>query len=795
MKCSELWLQALMGESAWLAIQNKNYPDLLTFGGLEVEERSPVAPSLNAVVVGEVVSLEKHKEANRLSVCQVKVDDSDNLLTIVCGASNVKAGIRVPAALAGAILPGDKKITKANLRGVESNGMLCAAGELGLVDETDGIMILPNDAPIGMPISDYLLLNDHVLDLSITPNRGDCLSVLGIARELSALTPVDFAKPTIPPVSPTIADVFPVQIDDVVGCPRYVGRVIKGINPAAKTPFEMKTRLERSGVRSINPVVDVTNYVMMALGQPMHAFDLAQLADGIVVRSARANETLSLLDGTDVTLDSHTMIIADGQKPLAIAGVMGGLHSGITDTTADIFLESAYFNPQTIAKQRQRYGVQSESSHRFERGVDFKLQQHAIEYATSLIISICGGEVGPVIEKVNSERLPSIMPISLSIQKVNDYLGFDLTMNEMVAVLTRLEMIVNVDEDMLSVIPPSYRFDIAMPEDLIEEIVRVHGYHHIPVHIPRANLSVPRDDNRTPSLQESARQMLMNQGFHEVITYSFVDAGKQQLLNPNVVAKELANPIVTNMSVMRTNLWSGLIDTVLYNQSRQQNRTHFFEIGTVFIDGKEKTHIAGIMSGLLHDEQWGCVDRHIDFFDVKAHVENLLSSFCGGNVVSFEKGDHLALHPGQQAALTIDGNPVGVMGKLHPRLAEEFDVSHPVYLFELFLNQLSLFDSKKIHSEISKFPEVRRDIALLVNRAIPCAKIQDTIKNVGGDLLKEVFLFDVYEGDKIPLHLKSVAYAITLQAISRTLIDDEVTALINQIIASLKESYGAELRS
>lgn len=361
MKCSELWLQEYIGACAWQEIQRANYPDLLTFGGIEVEERSRVAPPLNKVVVGDVVSCEKHPEATRLSVCKVKVDDTDALLTIVCGASNVRAGIRVPTALVGAVLPGDKQITKAKLRGIESHGMLCAGDELGL-PETDGILILADDAPVGMSISDYLLLEDHLIDLSITPNRSDCLSIQGIARELAALANVEFNVPEMEPISETITDILPVEVQDNIGCPRYIGRIVKGINPAAKTPLYMKTRLERSGIRSINPVVDVTNYVMLLLGQPMHAFDLAQLSGGIVVRKARANETLSLLDGSEVALDVNTMVIADRQKPLAIAGVMGGLHSGISDATRDVFLESAYFDAYTIAKQRQRYGLLSESS-------------------------------------------------------------------------------------------------------------------------------------------------------------------------------------------------------------------------------------------------------------------------------------------------------------------------------------------------------------------------------------------------------------------------------------------------
>lgn len=794
MKCSELWLQEFIGASAWQEIQRANYPDLLTFGGLEVEERSSVAPPLSQVVVGEVVSCEKHPEATRLSVCKVKVDDTESLLTIVCGASNVRAGIRVPTALVGAVLPGDKHITKAKLRGVESHGMLCAGDELGL-PETDGILILADDAPVGMPISDYLLLDDRILDLSITPNRGDCLSVLGIARELAALADVEFNAPEIEPISETITDTLPVEVQDTVGCPRYIGRMIKGIHPDAKTPFYMKTRLERSGIRSINPVVDVTNYVMLLLGQPMHAFDLAQLSGGIVVRKAQANEKLSLLDGSEVALEANTMVIADLQKPLAIAGVMGGLHSGISDTTRDIFLESAYFDAYTIAKQRQHYGLLSESSHRFERGVDFELQKKAIECATSLIVEICGGEVGPLIEQISADTLPLIEPILLSVKQVNDYLGLEISEKEIIAIFARLNMSVEKLGELLSVVPPSYRFDIRIPQDLIEEVARVHGYHHIPVRIPRGNLAVPVDSNRVPPLKEIAKEVLVNQGFHEVITYSFVDEKTQSLLNPGVVARHLANPIVTNMSVMRTNLWPGLVDTVLYNQSRQQKRTHFFEIGTTFSDRAEFTHLAGIMSGNLYDEQWGCADKEVDFFDLKGHVENLLSALCHADAIWFEKSDHLALHPGQQASIVVSGEVIGVMGKMHPRVAEHLDVSSPIYLFELFLNQISKFESKNKHNDVSKFPEVRRDIALLVDRTIPCAKIQDTIKSVAGDLLKEVFIFDVYAGDKIPLHLKSVAFAIILQSCERTLVDDEVIALIDKITASLKESYEAELRS
>lgn len=795
MKCSELWLQEWMG-TVWQDVERANYPDLLTFGGLEVEELKPVSPPLHQVVIGEVVVCEKHPEANRLSVCQVKVDDTDQLLTIVCGASNVKAGIRVPVALVGAVLPGDKRITKAALRGVESHGMLCAADELGLVHDEDGIWILPVDAPIGTPLSDYFLLHDRVLDLSITPNRGDCLSVAGIARELAALSHATLAPKEYAPVPTTITDVLPVDIQQSEGCPRYVGRIVKGITLSAKTSRVIQMRLERSGIRSINPVVDVTNYVMLALGQPMHAFDLGRIQTGIVVRQALQDEALLLLDETTVVMNQNTMVIADHEKPLAIAGIMGGFHSGISDATTDIFLESAYFDPETIAIQRQQYGVQSESSHRFERGVDPELQTHAIEYATRLIIDMCGGQAGPLIERVSKDTLPTRQSISLSVDKVNAYLGLEqpLSAEEMATILKRLGMHVVMQQKTLSVTPPSYRFDISIPEDLIEEIARVHGYHHIPIRLPRAQLTVPVDQDHAAALKTRARDVLVNQGFHDVITYSFVDEATQLLLNPGVKARVLSNPIVTNMNVMRTNLWAGLLETVLYNQSRQQQRTHCFEIGTVFGAKQEATHLAGVMSGLVYHEQWGCGDRVVDFFDLKGHVENVFGALCATHAMSFETGDHAALHPGQQAKIVMEGKVVGVMGRLHPRLMGEFDLPHPVYLFDIFLDQLQFIESKKTQSDLSKFPEVRRDIALLVDRAIPCAKIQDTIKSVAGDLLKEAFIFDVYEGEKIPLDLKSVAFAIILQAVERTLVDSEVTALIDQITASLKECYGAELR-
>lgn len=793
MKCSELWLQEVIGHSAWHKIAENGYQDMLTLGGLEVESYAPVAPPLTGVVIGKVVSLEKHPEAKRLSVCQVDVG-RDEILTIVCGAANVKEGIRVPVATVGTKLPGDVHITKAVLRGIESHGMICAADEIGLTEESDGILILADDAPIGMPISDYLLLDDHILELSITPNRGDCLSVLGIARELIALSNVsDVLQANFRKIKPTITDVLPVQVSDQAGCPRYIGRIIKNINPNAITPLEMKIRLERSGMRSINPVVDVTNYVMLELGQPMHGFDLAQIATGIVVRKAKPAETLRLLDESEVTLHEQTMVIADHEKPLAIAGVKGGIHSGISADTHDIFLESAYFNPIVVAKQRQYHGILSEGAHRFERGVDPKLQEQAIEYATSLIVEICGGEVGPLVEVVQPDWLPKSKSVVVTQDKINRHLGLMISQEEILSIFKRLNMQVSFNDGAFTVTPPSYRFDISIAEDLIEEVARVHGYHHIPVHLPKAHLTVPHAGNAAAEFIEQTRFALVKQGFHEVITYSFVDEAKQRLLNSAVEPRPLTNPIVANMNVMRTNLWPGLVETVLYNQSRQQQRTHFFEVGTVFTSSGEATHCAFVMGGLVHKEQWGCADRVVDFFDLKGHIENIISHL-GAHHASFVKSEVSALHPGRQATVLIDEQVIGVFGQLHPQVAETLDIDHPIYLAEIYLDHICDLKTKNKQIDISKFPEVRRDIAILIDRTIPCAKIQDTIKSIAGDLLKEVFVFDVYEGDNIPSHLKSIAFAIILQAMERTLVDEEVIALMDNITSQLKESYGAELR-
>lgn len=787
MKCSELWLQDYIGAANWAATQKTGYPDLLTMGGLEVESRTPIAPPFTQVVIGLVTACEKHPEASRLSVCQVKVNDE--VLTIVCGASNVKAGIRVPIALVGATLPGNKEITKAKLRGVESSGMICAADELGLAEESEGILILPDDAPIGESLRNYLKLDDHILELSITPNRGDCLSVLGIARELAALTPFKWQSPSYAEVKPTIKDVLPITIEDADGCPRYLGRVIKNINLKAPTPLTIKLRLERSGIRSINAVVDITNYVLLEMGQPMHAFDLSELVDGIIVRKAKQNETIRLLDESDVTLNADTVLIADKKKPLAIAGIMGGLHSGISDKTTDVFLEVAYFDPATVAKTRQAFGFHTESAHRFERGVDFNLQMNAMEYATALILEICGGKAGPVIQEAK-DTIPKRSKITLSISKVSKHLGITLKQDTIVELLSRLNMIVEVEKDNLIVTPPSYRFDINLPEDLVEEIARLHGYQHIPLNIPSGRFTIPKTA-RLDEVKKIARQTLMNQGLHEIISYSFVEENKQQLLNPASTMRALANPITTTMNVMRTNLWTGLIETVLYNQNRKQERTHFFEIGTVFNE-KETTHLAGVMSGNRYPEQWAQKGKQVNFYDIKGQIENLLSILK--IKANFIASTHAALHPKQQTMIEVDGTGIGVLGMLHPKLTQQFDLLYPVFLFELFLDHIINFNTKISHAEVSKFPEVRRDIAFVVNKSIPYDQIQDTIKSVAGNLLKEVFIFDVYEGDNIPSNLKSVAFAIILQAMDRTLVDEEVTALIDKIIAVLEETYGAELR-
>lgn len=792
MKISELWLR----EWANPKITREELSSLLTMGGLEVEEYAPVAEKIKGVIVGKVLNVEKHPEADRLNICEVDIGKKKHL-NIVCGASNVKTSMKVPVAMLGAKLPNKPPLAAATIRGVPSQGMLCSASEIGLSEESAGLLELPQNAPIGEDINEYFQLDDYFIDISITPNRGDCLSVRGMARDVAALAKTKLKPILIKKAKSTIKDKLPISIDAKAACPHYVGRVIRNVKADLQTPVWLKERLRRSGLRSINPIVDVTNYVMLELGQPMHAFDLNTITKGIKVRHSKKGEKIALLDGSEKTLNDETLIIADHQKPLAIAGVMGGLDSSVTLLTTDILLESAYFSSKVIAKQRQHYGLNSDSAYRFERGVDPTIQLEAIERATQLILASVGGNAGPVIEVSSQTHLPKKLSVLLPIEKVEQVLGVNIPEKKIEAFFNSLGFKWKREKKAWRVNIPAYRFDLTIAEDLIEEIARLYGYDNIPIHTLSANLSGQKIPEEATDLQ-GIREALRDQGFHEIISYSFVDEKLQKQLDPEQTPRKLLNPITADMTVMRTNLWPGLINTYLYNKSRQQHRIRLFEIGACFTSKGNKLmqeqKIAGLISGLILPEQWGSVSRESDFFDLKGDIENLLGISLNKSELVFQVDSHPALHPGQTASIYYQDKKLGFLGALHPTITQALDISDKVFVFELDVNAITIQKSS-ISTEISKFPEIRRDLAILVKQTIPAKDIQDTIKLCAGDWLKDVFIFDVYQGKGVTPEHKSVALGLILQHPSRTLVDDEVAELIVRVIETLKGNLGAVLRS
>lgn len=791
MKYSESWLREWVNPNLTIeALAN-----LMTMSGMEVEELLPAGELSAHVLIGQVESIKKN--AAHLATCIVNVGKQP--IQIVCGAPNVKVGMKAPVALVGARLPSGDTIKESEINQIKSQGMLCSANELGLGEESDRLMVLPPEAPVGAALSDYLKLNEIMLTLSITPNRGDCLSIRGLAREIAALTKTPLNVPFYPVQKAAIPDLIPVTVEAKADCPHYVGRVICDVDTAVSTPIWLKERLRRAGTRSINPIVDVMNYVMYELGQPMHAFDLAKLHGKIIVRYANANETIKLLDESEKRLSDETLIIADEESPIAIAGVMGGLDSSVTPTTQAVFLESAFFMPKSVARGRQYYQLHSESAYRYERGVDPTMQREAIERATQLVLAICGGKAGPLVQVLSPEQLPSAASITLEKAFIPKVLGTSIADKEVTEIFKRLAF----TEKPLTknagweVGVPSYRFDLSLPEDLIEEIARLYGYDQIPLRKIRASLDA-HDDSTYGLFLQDLRIAMAHLGYHEIISYSFVDKKLEQVLSPHAMLYELINPITAEMTVMRTSLLSGLLTTLKYNKSRQQNRLRIFEIGTCFTNEanqlKETFHLGGLITGSDDPLQWGEASRDADFFDLKGDIEKILPLIFSGDEIIFQSGLHTALHPGQSARLYTRNQCIGWLGALHPNILQVLDLNSKVYAFELFLPNLPL-DYPVSFVEVSKFPEIRRDIAIVINQAVPAKEIQDTIKKIAGDWLKDIFIFDVYQGKGIAPGLKSIAFALILQDASRTLRDEEVASLMERVINALKGQFGAELRS
>ena len=792
MKISENWLREWVNPD----INTDELVEQLTIAGLEVDGVEPAAGQFTDVVVGEVLQVEAHPDADKLRVCQVSTGGGEPQ-QVVCGAANVRPGMKAPFAQVGAALPGGMKIKKAKLRGVESFGMLCSEQELGMAASADGLMDLPEEAPSGTSIDEYLQLDDVIIDLDLTPNRGDCLGVLGVAREVAAINDME---PVVGPqtaVKSSISDEFPVYLDSPAECPAYTGRVIRGIDPRATTPLWMQEKLRRAGLRAISPVVDVTNFVLLELGQPMHAFDLDKLQGSIHVRMARPAEKLTLLDGKEIELQDDILVIADEQRALAMAGIMGGEGSGVTDSTRDVFLEAAFFNPLAIAGRARRYGMHTDSSHRFERGVDPRLQLIAMERATELLIDICGGSAGPVTQVKDDDAMPQQATIILRAERVQRMLGIDIPHSQIEGYLKRLQITFTGSNGEWQLTPPSHRFDLGIEADLVEEIARLYGYNRIPETLPVVPQGmVPRAEN-THQL-DFYKDILTQRGWQEAITYSFVDPQLQDQLGLDRPSIGLSNPISSEMSVMRTSQWAGLITALQYNQYRQQKRVRLFETGLNFIGSEDDSidqqlWISGIASGDYWSEQWSHSQRKIDFYDIKGDVEALLAHTRQPEHFSFSAEQHAALHPGQSARILQQGQPVGWIGVMHPELQKQLSLEGTVVLFEV--NAQALIEARpRQFQPISKFPSIRRDLSFIVDESVTAEAVLAAVNGLGLNSLYKPWIFDVYQGKGVETGRKSMSLGLILLDSSRTLTDEDVEETVSHIIDVLAEKLDAALR-
>ncbi len=792
MQFSEHWLREFVDPP----LTSAELAHSLTMAGLEVEALQNVAPAFSGVVVAQVLSVDRHPDADKLKVCRIDAGQGDTL-QIVCGAPNVAAGMKAPCALVGAELPGIR-IRAARVRGVESFGMLCSARELGLSEDHSGLLVLPAEAPVGEDIRTCLDLDDKLLTLKLTPNRADCLSLKGVAREVGALTGAKVALPRVVAASVTSAVRREVVLDAPAACPRYCGRVITGIDPKAPTPGWMKRRLERSGIRSISAVVDVTNYVMLELGQPMHAFDNTRLQGAVHVRYPGKGEKLLLLNGQMIEPSADMALIADDRRALALAGIMGGEESGITDATTELFLESAFFAPDAIAGKARALGFASDASYRFERGVDFDNTREALERATGLILDICGGQAGPVSEALNRDHLPQRVPVRLRMSRAEKILGIPLGGDAAARLFDGLDFPFERDGDVFTVTPPSHRFDIRIEEDLVEELARLHGYDNIPARVPQGALAILPQPERLRSVWR-LRRLLAARDYQEVVNYSFVDADWEQdfCANPNPVV--LANPIASQMSVMRSSLVGGLVANLVSNLSRRIDRVRVFETGRCFLrdgtDGqipgfRQPKRVAALAWGPAAPEQWGSAPRRADFYDIKADVEALLAPVRA----RFERLDHPALHPGRAAAVMLRDKTIGMVGELHPLWVQKYELGSAPMLFELDLEAV-LEQPLPAHGEVSRYPAVIRDVALVVAQDQPAAALQEVLEAAAPAFVREVRLFDVYHGKGIEPEKKSLAFRVVMQDTEKTLSDGEVDAALAGMVEAAARKFAAKLRS
>lgn len=794
MKFSELWLREWVNPS----LDSEALANQITMAGLEVDGVDPVAGAFHGVVVGEVVECGQHPNADKLRVTKVNVG-GERLLDIVCGAPNCRQGLKVAVATIGAVLPGDFKIKAAKLRGEPSEGMLCSFSELGISDDHSGIIELPSDAPIGTDIREYLKLDDNTIEISVTPNRADCLGIVGVARDVAVLNQLPLNEPEMAPVAATVNDTLSIRVDAPEACPRYLGRVVKGINVSAPTPLWMREKLRRCGIRSIDAVVDVTNYVLLELGQPMHAFDLNRIEGGIVVRMAKEGETLVLLDGNEAKLNEDTLVIADHSKALAMGGIFGGEHSGVNTETRDVLLECAFFNPLSITGRARRHGLHTDASHRYERGVDPALQYKAMERATRLLIDICGGEAGPVVDVTSEAHLPKRATITLRRSKLDRLIGHVIPGEQVTDILKRLGCEVTEGQDEWQAAAPSWRFDMEIEEDLVEEVARVYGYDNIPNEPVQAGLEMGSHREADLSLKR-VKTMLADKGYQEVITYSFVDPKVQQLLHPGEEALILPSPISSDMSAMRLSLWTGLLSTVVYNQNRQQNRVRIFETGLRFVPDtqadlgiRQDLMLSGVLCGNRYEEHWDQAKSAVDFYDLKGDLESVLELTGKLSEIEFKAEANPALHPGQSAAIYLKGERIGFIGVVHPELERKLDLNGRTLVFELLWDKVADRIVPQA-AEVSRFPANRRDIAVVVSESVPAADILAECKKVGANQIVGVNLFDVYRGKGVAEGYKSLAISLILQDTSRTLEEEDIAATVARCVEALKERFQASLR-
>ncbi|WP_373778750.1 phenylalanine--tRNA ligase subunit beta [Glaesserella sp.] len=794
MKFSESWLREWVNP----AITTEQLCDQITMLGLEVDAVDAVAGEFTGVVVGEVVECAQHPDADKLRITKVNVG-GERLLDIVCGAPNCRQGLKVACAIEGAVLPGNFKIKKTKLRGQPSEGMLCSYSELSIKEDHSGIIELPLDAPIGTDLRDYLKLNDNTIEISLTPNRADCLSIAGIAREVGVVNRLPLNTPQIEPVKATIADKVSIDLQAPEACPRYLLRVIKGVNINAKSPLWLQEKLRRCGIRSIDPIVDITNHSLLELGQPMHAFDLDKIAQPVQVRMAKDGEALVLLDGTTAKLQSNTLLIADQNGPLAMAGIFGGEASGTSTETKNVVLEAAFFAPLAITGRARQYGLHTDASHRFERGVDPELARQAMERATALLIEIAGGEAGEIVEAVSDEHLPKAKTVTLRRSKLDSLLGHHIETETVSDIFNRLGLQSEYANNVWTVKSPSWRFDIEIEEDLIEEVARIYGYNSIPNNAPLAHLKMKGIPEK---LLEAirVRTALVDSDYQEVVTYSFVDPKVQQLLHPEQEALILPNPISSEMSAMRVSLLTGLLETVAYNQNRQQNRVRIFESGLRFIPDsnaengiRQETVFGAVIAGDKRPTHWEHKAENVDFFDLKGDLERILSLTSVGNDLQFVAKQYPALHPGQSAAIMLEGKEIGFIGTIHPKIVQKLGLSGKPVAFELLAEAIAERTVPNA-KEISRFPANKRDIAVVVDMDVAAGDVINECRQAGGEKLVSVNLFDVYQGANLAFGKKSLAISLTIQDTEKTLEEDQINAVIQTVLDALAKRFNAYLR-